>query len=190
MKGIFSGILISLGAYTFLSIGGIVGAVLFAFGIVSIVMLEIPLYTGIAGTNVKFKDKMIVLAQNVLGALLAGVVLSLVGGNQLDTDLSIVNNKLATVGHITFIKAIFCGLIVDVAVFLSKKYGKTVAPLIMGIPAFIICSFNHSIADSFYIGMTVLHNFNWVSLLYLVNVIVGNYIGCNIRQICLHNNAK
>lgn len=188
MKGFFSGILISLGAYAFLSIGGIVGAILFSFGIICIVMSEIPLYTGVAGTNMLFKDKMIVLVENVFGAMLAGFFLSLLNGNQLDTDINIVQNKISAVWYISFIKAIFCGLIVDVAVYLSKKYNKHIVPLLLGIPVFIICGFNHSIADSCYIGMTILNYFNLGSLLYLLNVIIGNYIGCNLRQICLHNN--
>ena len=49
MKGILSGILIALGGYGFLVLGGIPGACIFAFGLISILYFEIPLYTGKAG---------------------------------------------------------------------------------------------------------------------------------------------
>ena len=48
-ESLFAGILIGLGAYGFLSLGGIPGAVIFAFGLMSVIYFAVPLYTGKAG---------------------------------------------------------------------------------------------------------------------------------------------
>ena len=46
---LFAGLLIGLGAYGFLALGGIPGAVIFAFGLVGVVLAGANLYTGKAG---------------------------------------------------------------------------------------------------------------------------------------------
>ena len=50
-KALFSGILIGLGAAGFLALGGIPGAVIFAFGLIGVVLFSVPLYTGMAGVT-------------------------------------------------------------------------------------------------------------------------------------------
>ena len=49
MQALFSGLLIGLGAAGFLALGGIPGAVIFAFGLIGVVLAGVPLYTGKAG---------------------------------------------------------------------------------------------------------------------------------------------
>ena len=83
-----------------------------------------------------------------------------------------------------------CGVIVDISVFLSKR-DNSVIPLLIGIPTFVACGFNHSIADAFYFGMEdnlILNYGFWKPLLYYLIVVIGNYIGCNIRQIFTRDN--
>ena len=43
---IFAGILISLGGMAYLKVGGLSGALLFAFGLASVVNYKLPLFTG------------------------------------------------------------------------------------------------------------------------------------------------
>lgn len=189
MKGFLSGMLITLGAYAFLNVGGAIGALLFAFGIISIVKLQIPLYTGVAGTDIKFIDKIEVLGQNIAGSLVASFLLALCYTQKIpfETAQGITAAKLATPLYISFIKAIMCGMIVDISVYLSKQTNSTI-PLIFGIPLFILCGFNHSIADVTYIilgadgNMDNLLRLTW----YYTLCIIGNYVGCNIRKICLN----
>ena len=47
--GILAGIAISVGGTVFLKVGGIIGAVLFAFGLTTVVYYKLKLYTGTAG---------------------------------------------------------------------------------------------------------------------------------------------
>ena len=45
-QSIMAGILIGLGACGFLALGGLTGAIIFAFGLIGVVLTGIPLYTG------------------------------------------------------------------------------------------------------------------------------------------------
>ena len=45
-ESLFAGILIGLGACGFLALGGLPGAIIFAFGLVGVVLSGVPLYTG------------------------------------------------------------------------------------------------------------------------------------------------
>ena len=48
-KSVFAGIFISIGGSVYLSVGGIAGSVLFAFGLLGVIHYQLPLYTGKAG---------------------------------------------------------------------------------------------------------------------------------------------
>ena len=60
-------------------------------------------------------------------------------------------------------------------------------PLIFGIPVFILCGFNHSIADVTYVILGANGNMAnpWSLPLYYGICVVGNYVGCNVRRLCL-----
>lgn len=189
MKDWLSGILITLGAFAYLNVGGVIGALLFAFGIICIVKLQIRLYTGVAGTDIKFRDKLIVLIRNIFGALVASILLMFICKDSvIETAQEIAINKVVSPWWISLIKAIMCGIIVDISVFLSKK-DNNVLPLLIGIPLFILCGFNHSIADVSYLVIGATHESvsGFRMELYYLLCIIGNYLGCNLRRICFYN---
>lgn len=186
LRNILSGFLIALGAFAYISVGGPLGALLFSFGICSIVGLNIKLYTGVAGTDTKFKEKLLVLFYNIIGAAVGAGILMLSVNNDsfFETSRNIVSTKLTTPFYISFFKAIACGLIVDISVHLSKVHKKFL-PLLIGIPTFILCGFNHSIADAAYFVYAPIFKGQVIEfLVYYSLCIIGNYIGCNFRRIC------
>lgn len=190
IKDILSGILISLGCYIYLKLGGIAGAILFAFGIITIVGLNISLYTGIAGTDNKFIDKMEVLFMNIIGSIIGGILILLSDPNIHDTAYTLCINKMDTVWLMSFVKAILCGIIVDISVYLSKVKNSFI-PLLIGIPLFILSGFNHSIADTVYFVIGGLsEGYTLKFLIYYVLCITGNYIGCNFRRIFIKEYGK
>jgi len=186
LKKIFAGFLIAIGAYAFLKVGAVIGAILFAFGIICVVKLQTPLYTGIAGTEEKFLTKMEVLFYNIIGAIIGVWIMRFTFDAEVLSNVStIIFNKVSSPWYVSLSKAIMCGAIVDISVFLAKR-DNSVIPLIIGIPTFVLCGFNHSIADAFYLGMydNLILNLGWMKpLLYYIIVVIGNYIGCNIRRI-------
>lgn len=180
---IFSGILIAIGAYSNLKVGGLLGPFLFSFGIVAIVGCNLKLYTGVAGTDEKIMEKVKVLVMNVIGACLGAFLIYLCDTNIHETAHKICTNKLITSPLIGFFKAIMCGVIVDISVFMSKDK-KSFIPLILGIPVFIFCGFNHSIADAAYFTLGGIEpTFEIRYFFYYLLCIIGNYIGCNFRRI-------
>ena len=75
IRSILAGICIGLGGAIFIKLGGIIGACMFAFGLLTVVHFKLPLYTGTAGfiklNKLKEYEKMIlILFGNILGCIL------------------------------------------------------------------------------------------------------------------------
>ena len=196
LKSFLAGVFIAIGGFVYLSIGSIAGAILFAFGLLSVVSLGTPLYTGTAGFKFEQKKKWwklpVILLFNVLGCLAIGLM-----SHASLKDLEVVANELVynrlLTGNVECgILAIGCGIIMTTVVAAKTKY-DTFLPLLFGIPVFILCGFPHSIADAFYIfacspGFLKLH---WLQiLLYWLCVVVGNFIGCNIHNLIGYGFSK
>ena len=183
-QALFSGLLIGLGAAGYLALGGIPGAVIFAFGLISVVLSGVPLYTGKAGV-LPLKETWSLLKiwfWNVIGCILIGILLKFTGGDYSTTAATIVQGRFQAGFLVTFLRAIGCGLIIDIAVTLYRQTGSLL-PVIFGVPLFILCGFYHSIADVVYLTTT----WQWSPeiLWYYPAIFLGNYVGCNVRRLIL-----
>ncbi len=145
-QSIFAGILIGLGAFGYLALGGIPGAVIFAFGLISVVLSATPLYTGRAGFTNDIGALVRIWLFNVLGCIFIGLMVHAVGGDSAERAVEVVAGRLAQGPLKSFIRAIGCGMIIDIAVWLYREK-KSILPVIFGVPLFIVCGFYHSIAD-------------------------------------------
>lgn len=180
IRSILAGICIGLGGAIFIKIGGIVGAIMFAFGLLTIVHFKLPLYTGTAGfikVN-KFEEyiKMItILCGNILGCIL----LSYLNIKGVDGS-SIIQTRLETSYIQCLLNAIGCGIIMTLIVKGGRE--KNILLILFGIPLFILLGFYHSIADAFYMMVSknelrdLFFGRYWV-------IVLGNFIGCNIPRI-------
>ena len=178
-KTFLSGICISIGGAAYINVGGIVGAVLFAFGLLSIIHYKLPLYTGKAG----FFDwhsfdgwfgLLLILGVNAMGCLFAASIIGFDGGD-------IIFSRIEA-GYLSCLtRSIMCGIIMTIVVGAARKDNPL--PLLWGIPLFIACGFYHSIADAFYMFST-LADFDLVKdyLPYWFVIVFGNFIGCNIPR--------
>ena len=92
--------------------------------------------------------------------------------------LSICETKLNDSLLSMFILAIFCNLLIYIAVdgFKNNPHiaGKYIG-LFLGVVGFIYCGFEHSIADMFYFSVANLWSAE--SLLYILVVTAGNIVG-------------
>lgn len=186
-KSILSGICISIGGAAYLSVGGIQGAVLFAFGLLSIIHYKMPLYTGMAGffdfkSISGWKTLGLALSFNITGCWIAA---GLIGFDGSDIIFSRIE-----AGYLKCLyRSIFCGIIMTLVVGAARQSNPL--PLLWGIPLFILCGFYHSIADTFYMFST-----NFIGETELANdfvpywgiIILGNFIGCNIPRLLNFNN--
>lgn len=180
----FAGILIGLGACGYLALGGIPGAVVFAFGLVGVVLSGTPLYTGRAG--VMKVNELPALVKiwlfNILACAVIGLIMWYLGGEPMERAKTVVAGRLAQGPVKSFLRAVGCGLIIDIACWMYRST-KNLATVLFGVPLFIVCGFYHSIADVVY--LVAAGTWDNAILWYYPMIVLGNYAGCNIRRALL-----
>lgn len=180
-KSVVAGVFISIGAAAFLSIGYPFGPLVFAFGLISVVLTQTLLFTGRSGFIVeKYWLLIPMLVLNGIGCWMVALL--------FDFDVSnIINSRTSMSWYILGGRSILTGAIMTVSVFYAKERGNWL-PLLFGIPAFIIAGLPHCVADIFYYacaGFSIDLIIPW-----LVSV-VGNFIGCNFHRIlCIRLNPS
>lgn len=181
---IFAGLLIGTGGLVYLRVGGIAGAVLFAFGLLCVVMCGAQLFTGKSGF-LPYKDfpKLIaMIALNAVGCAVAAFIASYCTSDTLTANLqNIIDARLAASWHKVLITSIGTGMIMTLAVYGARQ--KHYLPLLFGVPVFILCGLPHCVADAFYYAAALFYNcFEWELLIAWLWAIAGNYIGCNLPR--------
>lgn len=185
-SSILAGVAIGIAGFGYLAIGGIAGAVLFAFGLLTVVGYKLKLYTGTAGFINKGEvlDLLVILMGNIVGCLLVGLLtrasnMELQAAAQKILEVRLQNGALRC-----GLLGIGCGFIMTTAVTFSRE--KNYLPLLFGVPLFIICGFTHCVADAFYY-LSVPAAFlkaHWLEVIGVyVSIVIGNFIGCNLVRI-------
>lgn len=182
MSPLLAGVLIGIAGTVYLNVGGVVGAAMFAFGLMSVVCWKLDLFTGKSGF---WSGRMIwrlipVLLLNIAGV--AMVALTTMKPEITDMAVGITAKRFATPVWKLFLLSACCGFIMTTAV----KFGREGNwwPLLFGVPTFILCGFPHCVADIFYWTVAMVQGESlWAILpVYLVTV-AGNYAGCNIPRL-------
>lgn len=164
-------LLIGLGDFVLLKIGEPIGPFLFAFGLLGVCVLGLNLFTGKCGflieDGIKTSDLIIILAANLFFGYAIGVVFSLLD----PTIVGAAEAKVANWGMSLefFLKSVMCGVIMYLAVELYRRGTKL--GILLGVPLFIFCGFQHSIANVITMGVAV--EFSWTILL----CALGNFVG-------------
>ena len=183
MLSIVAGMMIAIGGIIFLTLSGLEGALLFSMGLLTILCLKLELFTGKAGllaTKEITPGKLLeIWIGNFIGTLGMALMLLLTprGIELSNKAMEIVAVRLANGFFVNFIYGIFCGMLMFMAV---KTFAMTNGqPLYAMLPVaiFILCGFNHCVADMFYLHMGCLH---FSDYLVLIPTTIGNIIGCNI----------
>ncbi len=188
VNGVIGGMLIGIGGCVSLSCDNkYIGSLLFSLGLFAIVQFGFGLYTGKVGYIPLRKppyllECLFTLIGNALGTFIDAFLLrqTRVFSALNEKALTSVETKLGDEYLSAFILAVFCGLLMFLAVDnarVSRAEGghieKTVG-VIFCVMVFILCGFNHCIADMFYLFLTgrIID-----AGIYLPLVIVGNSIG-------------
>ena len=190
-SALLAGICIGIAGFGYLAIGGVVGAVTFAFGLLAVVHYRLKLYTGTAGFFIKgeFAKLCAILGLNIVGCLLVAMMARVSPMPLQETAQRILEGRLAAGWWQCGVLAIGCGFIMTTAV----KWGREAKflPLLFGVPLFIVCGFPHCIADAFYYLVVpadfLTDNAAQVLLLY-ASIVVGNFVGCNLYRWILGSN--
>lgn len=194
-SSIFAGIAIGTAGFGFLAsgvqseaYGSLVGAVLFSFGLLTVVGYRLKLYTGTAGFIRKNEvgDLFLILLGNIIGCLCVAM-LSRVTPLEIQTAAqNILELRLRTGALRCGLLGIGCGFIMTTAVQFARQ--KQYLPLLFGVPLFIVCGFTHCVADAFYylcvpVAFWKAHALQILAV--YVCIVLGNLVGCNLYRIVL-----
>ena len=187
IDGVLAGILIALGGAVFLACinpetpySRYIGAVFFSLALVCICMRGYSLYTGKIGLLYEKHSKndisvlLLCLLGNLIGTVVCGYLLAYMMPSLKETALSLCTGKLEQGYGFGFLRAIFCGILVYLAVDIYRN-NKTTLGILLCIPAFILSGFEHSIADMFYFAASGIVSFE--AFLYLLLILLGNSVG-------------
>lgn len=194
-SSVFAGIAIGVAGFGFLAsglqsetYGSAIGAVLFSFGLLTVVGYRLKLYTGTAGFIRKEEtgELFLILLGNITGCLLVSLLARVSPFEIQQAAQGILELRLRTGALRCGLLAIGCGFIMTTAVQFARQ--KQFLPLLFGVPLFIMCGFPHCVADVFYflcVPVPFLFSEILPVLSVYVCIVLGNLIGCNLYRIVL-----
>lgn len=174
-KSVFAGIMIGIGGVAYLSIPNHnLGALLFSFGLITIIARGYYLYTGMIG-DVEFNklaiiNIFVVLIGNIIGATIVGLLSNVCNLTCIDICQAKLSKDFITL----FIQSCFCGALMYVGVSTTKRRDNIVYA-IFAVVIFILCGAEHCIANVFY--LTASHCFTTDALKFICVNILGNTVG-------------
>lgn len=184
-SSVLAGVCIGIAGLGYLVTRDIIGSVLFAFGLFTVVGYKLKLYTGTAGFIQKGEvgKLLLILLGNIFGCLLVSLMARMSPLDVQESAQSVLEGRLAIGPLRGGVLAIGCGFIMTTAVTFARQGNNL--PLLFGVPLFIVCGFPHCVADVFYY-LTVPFSF-WGEhlgeiLLFYVSIVIGNFIGCNFYR--------
>lgn len=184
-SSVLAGFCIGIAGFGYLAEKSIIGAVLFAFGLLTVVHYALKLYTGTAGFIKKGEvgQLLMILGGNLVGCLLMALLVRCSPMPLQETAQSILEGRL-NIGPLRGgVLAIGCGFIMTTAVTFARQ-GKNL-PLLFGVPLFIMCGFPHCVADAFYymcVPCEFLAEHCVDILVFYVSIVLGNFVGCNLYR--------
>lgn len=191
-SAVLAGIMISFGGAVYLACVAVekaqLGAIMFSLGLSVILIMGFLLFTGKTAYLLENKPSYIsylltIWLGNILGCMLMGTLVMLAKSNLAETAKAICEAKLTQSWWQTIILGALCGILVYIAVdyFRSDKDKKSLPKYILVftcVPAFILCGFEHSVADMFYFAASSAYSLYSVKgIVYILLVSLGNLIG-------------
>lgn len=192
VQSILGGIAIGIGGTVFLSMDNrVLGALLFSVGLFTICTFGFNLFTGKVCYIFDNKPSytlfnVTVWIGNFVGTGIVALVLKATRISGIaETAQTISQVKLDDSLLSVFILAIFCNLLIYIAADGFKNnphdFGKYLG-IILGIMVFILCGFEHCIADMFYFTMAGV--WSGKAVLYIVVITLGNVAGGVLIPLC------
>ena len=183
---IIAGAAISIGGAAFLSVESkILGSVLFTVGLFTVCTFGLNLYTGkvcyVFENKLSYTlDVVIIWLGNLVGTWATAqlYLMTRIGEGMAARAMALCNVKLGDDLLSIFILAIFCNAMIFIGVDGFKRnpheMGKYLA-LFFGVVVFIICGFEHCVANMFY--FSVAGAWSAKTFGYLIVMTLGNAVG-------------
>lgn len=183
IKAILSGFMIAFGCIIYLMCPNkMVGALLFSFGLLTIVCRELYLFTGKIGyiRQVGIVNILLTILGNFVGTYIIGTTIQLTRLPIAESVSSVVSTKLNDSIPSLFILSIACGVMMYLAVDSYKK-SRSWLFVILPVVIFILSGFEHSIANMCY--FTLANVWEPRTFLLIGVMILGNAVGSWIMNL-------
>ena len=181
VSGVSAGVLISIGGAVFLACENrYVGAVMFSVALLCICLKGYALFTGKVGFLPEKHGKeewsvlLLALLGNLIGTAAGGLAVRYAVPASGAAAEALCLGKFAQSAGQTFVRALFCGILMYLAVSVYRDQ-KNVIGILFCIPVFILSGFEHSIADMFYFAASGIVSFRAFAFIWIV--ILGNAAG-------------
>ena len=185
--GVLAGICIAIGGTVFLSTDNkVIGALFFTAGLFTICTFGLNLFTGkvcyVFERDASYAiDLPIMWCGNLVGTWLVAALESAtrIGPNLADKAATVAATKLNDSLLSIFILAVLCDILIYIAV---DGYGKNphelgkYLSLFFGVVVFILCGFEHCVANMYYFAVAG-QLFTGKGLLYVLVMTAGNAVG-------------
>ena len=196
LYAVLAGMAIALGGAVFLALDNkILGALFFTVGLFTVCVNGFNLFTGKVGyaPDNHFRPAyllflLLVWLGNLAGTWLVASLLSLtrLAVPFAEKAATLCTVKLADGPLSIFILAVFCNVLMYIAVEGFRSNGHELGKylgLFFGVSVFILCGFEHCVANMFYFSMAGLWGqaHTWVWLLIMT---LGNAVGGLLLQLC------
>ncbi|MDD3921286.1 MAG: formate/nitrite transporter family protein [Eubacteriales bacterium] len=189
----------------------LIGALLFPAGLAMVLIAGSELFTGNnliiitvlekeARVTDMLRNWLLVYIGNFIGALLVAWLVN--GGHQLSlfsnalagTTINTATAKATLTFGDAFLRGVMCNFLVCLAVwmsFASKSVGGKIAALYFPVMLFVLCGFEHSVANMYYVpaGIFALSNANYVAAATADTSLLtwGNFFINNLLPVTLGN---
>ncbi len=155
-----------------------IGAMLFSFALLSIIKLQLPLYTGRVGfvlEKCNVWDCVTYLCMNCIGACLFKYLFIATQPEETFQRLRYLTGVKFdhTLGYL-FFSGFLCNVLVHVAVSAKNEFIT-----VLCVMCFVICGFEHSIADVMFVSWKFAPQWGMILLGNTVGAILTNTLMCN-----------
>lgn len=192
---VLAGLAISLGGAVFLALDNkVLGALFFTVGLFTVCVNGFNLFTGKVGYALEAEHKpsylwflLVVWLGNLAGTWLTASLLRLtrLAPAFIDKAAGICQVKLADGALSVFVLAILCNILMYIAVDGFKTNGHELGKylgLFFGVAVFILCGYEHCVANMFYFSMA--GAWSGHTALWLLIMTAGNALGGLILPGC------
>lgn len=193
LRAILAGFMIGAGGTLFLSVENrYMGSFLFGIGLFTILVFRLSLFTGKVGYAVMEKpsyliDLVIIWFGNLIGTVGVGLMMlqtrsaAALAAKAAAICQAKLDDNLVSI----FVLAIFCGVMMFLAADNFKKAENAMQKnigIFLPVMVFILCGFEHCIANMFYFTVAGVWSVKTVG--YLLVMSLGNSVGAFIFPLC------
>ena len=194
-KSIVASLLITIVAYcNLLCENRYIGAFMFSFGLIVICKYNLNLFTGQAGyiTIKQIPNYLITIITNLFYTMFFSVLLSFNENACLKAREIWATKSNLGVDSLIF-SSFFCGVLIYIGVDYYKKHSSIVG-LLFAIPIFVLCGFDHAVADTAYFTLAVSKYYVVdlfpTDLIRFLIIILFNIAGSKATKILIENNEN